>query len=81
MPVVLAERHGLLQTFLNLSKNSHRAVEDRPVRELAIAVSTSGNMACIRFQDTGTGVADPNRLFKPFQPGADGAGLGLFVIE
>jgi signal transduction histidine kinase len=79
MPVVLAERHGLLQAFLNLAQNSHRAVQEGPVRELAIAVSVDGRMANVRFQDTGPGVADPARLFAPFQPGADGTGLGLYV--
>jgi PAS domain S-box-containing protein len=79
MPVVLAERHGLLQAFLNLAQNSHRAVQDGPARELLIAVSVEGRTANIRFQDTGPGVADPARLFAPFQPGADGTGLGLYV--
>lgn len=79
MPIVLAERHGLLQAFLNLAQNSHRAVQEGPVRELAISVSVEGRMANIRFQDTGPGVADAGRLFAPFQPGADGTGLGLYV--
>jgi len=79
MPIVLAERHGLLQVFLNLAQNSRRAVEDSPVRELTIAVSTVNRSAQIRFQDTGPGVADAERLFAAFQPGADGTGLGLYV--
>jgi signal transduction histidine kinase len=29
--------------------------------------------------DTGPGIPAPERLFEPFQPGADGAGLGLYV--
>ena len=33
----------------------------------------------IRFQDTGPGIAAPERLFEAFQPGADGSGLGLYV--
>jgi C4-dicarboxylate-specific signal transduction histidine kinase len=33
----------------------------------------------IRFEDTGVGVPFPEQLFRPFQPGADGAGLGLYV--
>lgn len=79
MPMVLAERHGLLQAFLNLAQNSHRAVQDGPVRELLIIVSVEGRMTNIRFQDTGPGVPDAARLFAPFQPGADGTGLGLYV--
>jgi len=79
MPVVLAERHGLLQVFLNLAQNSHRAVQGCPVRELQIAVTAEGRTASIQFQDTGRGVAEPARLFEPFQPGADSTGLGLYV--
>jgi C4-dicarboxylate-specific signal transduction histidine kinase len=33
----------------------------------------------VRFEDSGPGVAEPDRLFAPFQPGANGAGLGLYV--
>jgi two-component system, LuxR family, sensor kinase FixL len=79
MPVVLAERHGLFQAFLNLSKNSHRAVQDSAERELRISVKLEGHQAAILFQDSGPGVSDPERLFAPFQPGADGSGLGLYV--
>lgn len=79
MPVVIAERRGLLQVFLNLTQNSLRAVHDRPVRELCIAVSVEHKRAFIRFRDTGPGVTAPGRLFEPFQPGADGSGLGLYV--
>jgi C4-dicarboxylate-specific signal transduction histidine kinase len=77
--MVLAERHGLLQAFLNLAKNSNRAVQNSEVRELVIAVSAQGRTATISFDDTGPGVPDPERLFAPFQPGANGAGLGLYV--
>ena len=79
MPMVLAERHGLFQAFLNLAQNSHRAVQACPVRELSIDVSIEDRIARVSFRDTGTGVADPKRLFEPFQPGADGSGLGLYV--
>ena len=29
LPMVLADSHGLLQAFLNLAHNSHRAVQDQ----------------------------------------------------
>ena len=35
----------------------------------------------VRFEDTGPGVADPEKLFQPFQPGAEGIGLGLYVTR
>ena len=78
-PIVLAERHGLLQVFLNLVQNSYRAVQDSPVRELSIAVQADDKKAMVRFEDTGSGITSPEHLFEPFQPGADGSGLGLYV--
>lgn len=79
MPVVVAERHGLLQAFLNLTQNSHRAVQELALRELSISVSVEEQTARIRFRDSGPGIAAPERLFEPFQPGSDGTGLGLYV--
>ena len=79
MPTVLADRHGLLQAFLNLVQNSHRAVQECPTAELTITVSAEGQRATVRFQDTGPGIMAPDRLFEPFQPGAEGTGLGLYV--
>ncbi len=79
MPRVLANRHGLLQVFLNLSQNSQRAVQGCPVRELTVSVSTSAERALVRFQDSGSGVRDPQRLFQPFQPEAESTGLGLYI--
>jgi two-component system, LuxR family, sensor kinase FixL len=79
LPLVLAERHGLLQAFLNLVQNSYRAVQDSPVRELSITVLADDTKATVRVQDTGPGIASAERLFEPFQPGAEGSGLGLYV--
>jgi len=79
MPVILADRRGLLQAFLNLAHNSLRAVQEGPRRELCIAVAVEDGRAFIRFRDTGPGIAAPQRLFEAFQPGADGSGLGLYV--
>ena len=79
MPVVLAERHGLLQAFLNLAKNSHRAVQKSSRRELRIDVSVRRDRAMVVFEDSGPGIAAPDQLFQPFQPGAEGTGLGLYV--
>jgi two-component system sensor kinase FixL len=78
-PRVLGEQHGLLQVFLNLSQNSLRAVQKCAVRELEISVSVSGESAIVIVQDSGPGVSSPERLFAPFQPGADGSGIGLYV--
>ena len=78
-PRILADSHGLLQAFLNLAQNSHRAVQEMPVRELRISVEVDERRAMVRFRDSGPGIVSPERLFEPFQPGANGTGLGLYV--
>lgn len=76
---VQAESHGLMQIFLNLSQNSHRAVTGTMERELRIVVRPREKEVTIRFEDTGPGVVEPGVLFQPFRPEADGSGLGLYV--
>ncbi len=79
LPLVLAERHGLLQILLNLSQNSHRAVQDSERKELTITVRGSAAGVLILCGDSGPGVAAPERLFAPFQPGSEGTGIGLYL--
>jgi signal transduction histidine kinase len=79
VPPVLVERHGLLQAFLNLVQNSYRAVQEAPARQLTITVLADDRKVTVRFQDSGPGIAAPERLFQPFQRGADGSGLGLYI--
>jgi two-component system sensor kinase FixL len=38
-----------------------------------------GRTVEVRFNDTGPGVAHPEHLFEPFQPGAQASGLGLYL--
>jgi C4-dicarboxylate-specific signal transduction histidine kinase len=79
LPAVWAEPHGLLQTCLNLAQNSLRAVQDSSERELEIGVAAHEGKVTVRFQDSGPGVTSPEQLFRPFQQGAEGSGLGLYV--
>ncbi|HUP03905.1 MAG TPA: ATP-binding protein [Bryobacteraceae bacterium] len=79
IPAVAADTHGLLQVFLNLAQNSHRAVQDAPLRELTISVFAGEERVSIRFADTGCGVKYPDRLFRPFRSGSDSTGLGLYI--
>jgi len=79
MPAVLADPSGLLQALLNLVRNSHRAVQQSALRELRISVSVHDQKACVRVEDSGPGIPAPESLFQPFQPGAEGSGLGLYV--
>jgi C4-dicarboxylate-specific signal transduction histidine kinase len=78
-PPVLGVRYGLLQAFLNLAHNSHRAVRECDIRELSVIVFAEENKVVIRFVDSGLGVSRPERLFAPFQSGSNGTGLGLYV--
>lgn len=79
LPLVWADSYGLLQVFLNLARNSQRAVETSPRKELTIAANAEEDSVVVRFEDTGVGVPSPQQLFRPFQPAADGTGLGLYV--
>jgi len=79
IPPVLADSSGLLQAFLNLARNSHRAVQEAERRELDITVAPKEDRVLVRFSDSGPGIAAPERLFEAFQHGADGTGLGLYV--
>jgi len=79
LPPVWADRQALLQALLNITKNSQRAMEDSQRKELAIEVSCKGDRIAVRVIDTGHGVAAPERLFQPFQEGAEATGLGLYL--
>jgi two-component system sensor kinase FixL len=78
-PSVVADPHGLLQVFLNLAQNSLRAVSEGPARNLEITALEGEQRVLVFFQDSGPGVEAPERLFQPFQAGADGTGLGLYI--
>jgi two-component system sensor kinase FixL len=77
--LVWADSYGLLQVFLNLARNSQRAMQASERKELTIAAGAEEASVVIRFADTGVGIRSPQQLFRPFQQGADGTGLGLYV--
>ena len=79
LPTVWADRQSLMQVFLNLTKNAERALLNQPRRELEVSARSEQGQVVIRFRDTGCGVADPDRLFRPFQHGAQATGLGLYL--
>lgn len=79
LPLVWADRYGLIQVFLNLSKNSQRAMDATLRKDLHISAHEEEGAVVIRFQDSGTGVSSPENLFRQFQPGAKSTGLGLYV--
>jgi two-component system, LuxR family, sensor kinase FixL len=79
LPPVWADRQSLMQVFLNLTKNSERAMEEQGRKELTVSARHGGLGVEIRFRDTGGGVAHPERLFHPFQQDAQSTGLGLYL--
>jgi signal transduction histidine kinase len=79
LPRVWADPHYLLQALLNLTKNSERAMKGQDRKELTISASPSEDRVIVRICDTGRGVPEPERLFRPFQAGADATGLGLYL--
>ena len=79
LPLVRADRYGLIQVFLNLAKNSQRAMASTETRKLRVSTSLEEKHVTVRVEDTGVGIAHPENLFRPFQPGAETAGLGLYV--
>jgi PAS domain S-box-containing protein len=79
LPLVQADHHSLLQVFVNLARNSRRALEGRESREVRISAAMESDLVAVRFCDNGPGVEHPEELFKPFQPGADSMGLGLYI--
>lgn len=79
LPMVSGEHHGLLQVFLNIIRNSIRALESVERKFIEIGTSVEDDNVLIKITDSGPGVQNPERLFQPFQMGADAVGLGLFV--
>lgn len=79
IPPVWAEPQALLQAFLNLTKNSQRAMELAERKELVVRASADDHSVVVRFIDSGRGVAHPENLFQPFQHGAEATGLGLYL--
>jgi two-component system, LuxR family, sensor kinase FixL len=79
LPLVAGDHYGLLQVFLNLAKNSRAAMEHTERKRLNVGVSVEPNSVVVRFEDTGVGIANPQDLFRPFQPGAGSTGLGLYI--
>lgn len=79
LPLVIGDRYGLQQVFLNLARNSMRAMESTAAKQLTVSSEAYNGRVMIRFEDSGVGIASPFQLFKPFQPGANATGLGLYV--
>jgi two-component system sensor kinase FixL len=79
LPLVQADQHSLLQVLINLARNSRQALENCEHREVRISAGVESDLVAVRFRDSGPGVAHPEDLFRPFQPGANSLGLGLYI--
>ena len=79
LPLVVGDRYGLQQVFLNLARNSQRAMDSVERKQLTISTALESNSVVVRFEDTCAGISSPNGLFRPFQEGANATGLGLYV--
>ena len=79
LPLVQADHHSLLQVLVNLARNSQQALEETGEGEIRIWAGLEKDLVVVRFRDSGPGVAHPEDLFRPFQPGAHSNGIGLYI--
>jgi PAS domain S-box-containing protein len=79
LPPVIGEHYGLLHGFLNLTQNSERELGSARVKRLDVRAHRNASGVDVSFTDTAGGVSQPDLLFQPFNPGAKGTGLGLYV--
>lgn len=79
LPAVWADRQSLMQVFLNVVNNGVRAMGGMSRRLLQVSARAGNRSVTVRIRDTGPGVAHPERLFRPFQHGAEATGLGLYL--
>ncbi len=63
VPLVWADRYGLMQVFLNLAKNSIRAMENVETKRLTINTTVHEDSVIVRFEDTGVGIANSAKSF------------------
>lgn len=82
LPQVALDEDQFKQILLNLLNNSIDALEFARQRGIRIVAVRQGDRVFVRFEDTGPGFADVNRVFDPFyttKPVGKGTGLGLSI--
>ncbi len=79
LPPIWADHQALLQVFLNLSQNSLRAIQHAASKVLTVTSCAEDGRVVVRLHNSGSAVREPERLFQPFQEGAESTGLGLYV--
>ena len=83
IPDVVGDPHQLQQVFLNILNNAYDAVREtgRPGTIGVRSMVHDGSVEVV-FEDTGTGIALPERIFDPFYTTKEvgkGTGLGLSI--
>lgn len=81
LPLVLGDRHELLQVFLNLAQNARRALQRVEKKSFAVEAMVRNGVVTVYVSNSGPPIEHPERLFQPFQPGAEQTGLGLFICR
>ena len=79
LPKVRADQSAMLQVLMNLIGNARRAVQDLDDAHIIITAYVMGPRVVIRVRNDGPPIKAIESLFEPFQPGAVGTGLGLYV--
>jgi PAS domain S-box-containing protein len=83
LPEIPADPHQLQQVFLNLVNNAVDAILEKGTEgDLWVRTGTEGSRLFVEFEDNGSGVKDPTRVFDPFyttKPVGKGTGLGLSI--
>jgi PAS domain S-box-containing protein len=83
LPTILGHHYGLLHALLNLAQNSQRAMAHtvNGTRLFTTTAEVTGSVLQLKLIDTGGGVSNPDLLFKPFEAGAEGTGLGAYIAQ
>jgi len=82
LPMVWADGTHMMQVLLNLTTNSIRALsESTGERTMSINVKLASERVLVEIVDSGGGIADASKLFRPFQEGARNTGLGLYLAR
>jgi PAS domain S-box-containing protein len=83
LPTILGHHYGLLHALLNLAQNSQRAMAHlvNGKRLFTTTAEVTGSVVRLKLVDTGGGVTNPDLLFKPFDTGAEGTGLGAYIAQ
>lgn len=79
LPIVWADRHSLLQVFLNVTRNAITAVAGREKPLYSVTVFRTSSGVAVRLSDNGPGIKDVEYLFRPFHSGSGPSGLGLYL--